>query len=104
MGKDLADRFPDARHVFQAVDEALGARLTDVMWNGPEADLILTHNTQPAILAHSLAVFAVVKAKVVPVAAAGHSLGEYSAYGVAGALELKDLATLVRLRGKLMLE
>src|SRR3989442_14535339 len=100
MGKDLADRFPGARGVFQAVDEALGARLSDLMWNGPETDLTLTHNAQPAILAHSLAVSAVVREKVKPVAAAGHSLGEYSAYGVASAIALADLAKLVRLRGK----
>ena len=70
MGKDLADRFPNARAVFQAVDDALGARLSDLMWNGPESDLTLTHNAQPAILAHSLAVAAVVRDKVQPVAGA----------------------------------
>jgi len=104
MGKDLADRFPGARAVFQAVDEALGLKLSDLMWNGPETDLTLTHNAQPAILAHSLAVSAVVKERIQPVAGAGHSLGEYSAYGIAGALSLADLAHLVRLRGQLMLD
>ncbi|MSR07466.1 MAG: [acyl-carrier-protein] S-malonyltransferase [Gemmatimonadetes bacterium] len=104
MGKDLADRFPGARAVFEAVNEALGVKLSDLMWNGPETDLTLTHNAQPAILAHSLAVSAVARDKVQPVAGAGHSLGEYSAYGVAGALGLADLARLVRLRGQLMHE
>jgi len=104
MGKDLADRFPGARAVFQVVDDALGFKLSDLMWGGPESDLTLTHNAQPAILAHSLAVSAVVKPRVQPVAGAGHSLGEYSAYGVAGAMALADLARLVRLRGELMLD
>jgi len=104
MGKDLADRFPGARAVFQVVDDALGFKLSDLMWGGPESDLTLTHNAQPAILAHSLAVSAVVKPRVQPVAGAGHSLGEYSAYGVAGAMAVADLARLVRLRGELMLD
>ncbi len=104
MGKDLADRFPDARAAFQAVDDALGVRLTDLMWNGPEADLTLTHNAQPAIFAHSLAVWAVVRGRVTPVAAAGHSLGEYSAYAAAGVVSLADGARLVRKRGELMHE
>jgi [acyl-carrier-protein] S-malonyltransferase len=104
MGKDLAERFPAARAALQAVDDALGVRLTDLMWNGPEADLTLTHNAQPAILAHSIAVWTVVRPKVQPVAGAGHSLGEYSAYVAAGALTLADGARLVRRRGELMLE
>lgn len=104
MGKDLAERFPVARAAFQAVDDALGFRLTNFMWNGPEADLTLTHNAQPAILAHSIAVWTVVRPKVQPVGGAGHSLGEYSAYVAAGALTLADGARLVRRRGELMLE
>ena len=104
MGKDLADRFPAARAVFEAVDDALKLKLTNLMWNGPEADLTLTHNAQPAILTHSVAVWAVVRPKVQPVAGAGHSLGEYSAYVAAGALTVADGARLVRRRGELMLE
>lgn len=104
MGKDLAERFPAAKAAFQAVDDALGVRLTTLMWNGPEPDLTLTHNAQPAILAHSIAVWTVVRPKVQPVAGAGHSLGEYSAYVAAGALTLADGARLVRRRGELMLE
>ncbi len=60
MGKDLAERFPEARRTFEAVDEALGVRLSRIMWEGPEEELTLTHNAQPAILAHTAAVLAVV--------------------------------------------
>ncbi len=81
MGRDLAERFPAARDTFAAIDDALGVALSRLMWEGPEDELTLTHNTQPAILAHSAAVWAVVKDRVGLVgAAAGHSLGEYSAH------------------------
>lgn len=103
MGKDLAERFPAARHTFEAIDEALGVSLSRIMWEGPEDELVLTHNTQPAILAHSAAVFAVVKDRLGAVAAgAGHSLGEYSAYVTAGSLPAAEAARLVRRRGELM--
>ncbi len=104
MGKDLAERFPAAREVFGTADQALGFPLSRLAFEGPESDLTLTHNAQPAILAHSLAVCAVVRDTLVPVAAAGHSLGEYSAYGTAGSLAVADAARLVRRRGELMLE
>jgi len=104
MGKDLAEAFPEARNVFAAVDEALGVALSRIMWEGPAEELTLTHNAQPAILAHSLAAFAVVGAVLDPVLGAGHSLGEYSAYAAAGALSLPDAARLVRRRGELMLD
>ena len=105
MGKDLAERFPAAREVFQAVDDALGVPLSRLMWEGPEDELTLTHNAQPAILAHSAAVFAVVRPKLgAPALGLGHSLGEYSAYVTAGALEATSAARLVRRRGELMLE
>ncbi|MDH5265897.1 MAG: ACP S-malonyltransferase, partial [Betaproteobacteria bacterium] len=105
MGKDLADRFPAARHTFEAIDDALGVSLSRVMWEGPEDELVLTHNTQPAILAHSAAVFAVVKERLGTVrAGAGHSLGEYSAYVAAGSLAAPEAARLVRRRGELMHE
>jgi [acyl-carrier-protein] S-malonyltransferase len=104
MGKDVAEAFGEARQVFEAVDDALGIGLSDLMWHGPEADLTATHNAQPAILAHTLAVYAAVHDAVEPTAAAGHSLGEYSAYAAADALELVDAARLVRRRGELMLE
>ncbi len=102
MGKDLAAAFPQALRVFQAVDDALDVGLSRIMWEGPEEELTLTHNAQPAILAHSLAVFEVVKPVLDPLIGAGHSLGEYSAYVAAGALQLVDAARLVRRRGELM--
>jgi [acyl-carrier-protein] S-malonyltransferase len=87
------------------VDTALGVPLSKLMWEGPEEELTLTHNAQPAILAHSAAVWAVVGAKVgTPTLALGHSLGEYSAYVAAGALEATSAARLVRRRGELMLD
>ncbi len=105
MGKDLADRFPIARDTFAEIDDALGAHLSRIMWEGPESELTLTHNTQPAILAHSAAVLAVARERLGDVAlAAGHSLGEYSAYIAAGSLSVADAARLVRRRGELMLE
>lgn len=103
MGKDLAERFPAARETFHQIDDALGVALSALMFDGPEAELTQTQNAQPAILAHTAAVFAVVRAQVpAAVAAAGHSLGEYSAYVTAGALPVPDAAGLVRRRGELM--
>jgi [acyl-carrier-protein] S-malonyltransferase len=104
MGQDLAERFPAARATFAAIDRALGFPLSRVMFEGPAEELTATHNAQPAILAHSAAVFAVVGARVdgAAVAAVGHSLGEYSAYVVAGALSVPAAAALVRRRGELM--
>lgn len=105
MGRDLAERFPEARDTFAAIDAALGAPLSRVIFDGPEDELTLTQNAQPAILAHSAAVFAVVGPHVDGVvAAAGHSLGEYSAYVTAGALTATEAAKLVRRRGELMYE
>jgi [acyl-carrier-protein] S-malonyltransferase len=104
MGKDLAERFPEARDVFAAIDDALHTRLSRLMWEGPEDELTLTHNAQPAILAHSVAVLAVVRQRLeAPSAGAGHSLGEYSAHVAAGTLSEVDAARLVRRRGELML-
>jgi [acyl-carrier-protein] S-malonyltransferase len=104
MGKDLAERFPEARDVFSAIDEALDSRLSRLMWEGPEEKLTLTHNAQPAILAHSIAVLAVLGKRLgAPSAGAGHSLGEYSAHVAAGTLSEVDAARLVRRRGELML-
>jgi [acyl-carrier-protein] S-malonyltransferase len=105
MGKDLAERFPAARDTFAAIDEALGVSLSRIMWEGPEDQLTLTHNAQPAILAHSAAAFAVVKDQLGAIGAgAGHSLGEYSAWIMAGSLSPASGARLVRRRGELMLE
>jgi len=103
MGRDLAERFPVARETFAVIDDALGVRLSRLMWEGPEDELTLTHNAQPAILAHSAAVWAVVKDRVGAVgAAAGHSLGEYSAHLAAGTVSVAVAALLVRRRGELM--
>ena len=106
MGKDLAERFPAARDTFERIDARLGVSLSRIMWEGPESELTLTHNTQPAILAHSAAVWAVVGERLGPTvrAGAGHSLGEYSAYVTAGALTAEAAAGLVRRRGELMFE
>ncbi len=105
MGKDLAEQFPAARAVFDSIDAALGTPLSTLMFAGPEEDLTATQNAQPAILAHTAAVFAIARDKVgagAVVAAAGHSLGEYTAYVTAGALSASDAAKLVRRRGELM--
>lgn len=105
MGRDLAERFPEARAVFEAVDEALGVSLSQIMWEGPEDELTRTHNAQPAILAHTAAVLAVAAPRITAVkAAAGHSLGEYSAYVAAGSISAAEAAALVRRRGELMYE
>ena len=104
MGRDLAQRFPAARDTFAAIDDALGVPLSRLMWQGPEEELTRTHNAQPAILAHSAAVWAVVKDKAGEIgAAAGHSLGEYSAHVAAGTLSPTIAGQLVRRRGELML-
>ncbi len=103
MGRDLAERFPAARDTFQAIDAALEVPLSRIMFEGPEEELTATQNAQPAILAHSAAVFAVIGPKInEAVAAAGHSLGEYSAYVTTGALAPTEAAKLVRRRGELM--
>lgn len=105
MGRDLAERFREARDTFIAIDEALGVALSRTIFDGPEDELTLTQNAQPAILAHSAAVFAVIGPRVDGVvAAAGHSLGEYSAYVTTGALSATEAAKLVRRRGELMYE
>jgi [acyl-carrier-protein] S-malonyltransferase len=103
MGRDLAERYPAARDAFAAMDDALGVSLSRIMWQGPDDELTRTHNAQPAILAHSVAVLAVVGDRMGPIgAAAGHSLGEYSAYVSAGTLTAGDAGRLVRRRGELM--
>lgn len=105
MGRDLAERFPAARAVFQEADEALGFALSTLMWEGPAEELTLTVNAQPALLAHSAAVWAVLReADLDVVCAGGHSLGEFSAYHAAGSLSFADAVRTVRRRGELMLE
>ncbi|NEH58834.1 ACP S-malonyltransferase [Rhizobium leguminosarum] len=107
MGKDLAENFTEARAVFQEVDEALGEKLSDVMFNGPEDTLTLTANAQPALMAVSIAVVRVLEAKGLDLKSkvayvAGHSLGEYSALCAAGTFSLADTARLLRIRGNAM--
>jgi [acyl-carrier-protein] S-malonyltransferase len=103
MGRDLAERWPAAAEVFQAIDRGLESELSRLCWNGPEDELRLTENTQPALLAHSSAAWAVLSAAGFEVGAvAGHSLGEYSAVVAARGLETADAARTVRLRGGLM--
>ena len=106
MGKDLAATFTAAADVFREADEALGESLSALCFDGPADTLTLTHNAQPALLAHGAAVWAVTREKVGPRvrAAAGHSLGEFSAYCAAGALAVADAIRLVRQRGTLMYE
>ena len=105
MGQDLATEYPAAREFFERADEALGTALTDVMWNGPEDELTATHNAQPAILTHSVAAYTLVADELGDVAlAAGHSLGEFSAYVAAGTLSFEDAVRAVRRRGELMFE
>ena len=108
MGKALADQLSAARNVFDAVDEALGERLTTIMWEGPADQLTLTENAQPALMAVSLAAMRVLESEAgVDLSrdaafVAGHSLGEYSALAAAGALSIPDTARLLRIRGRAM--
>jgi [acyl-carrier-protein] S-malonyltransferase len=106
MGRDLAEAFPAARAAFEAVDAAIQAPLSTLAFEGPADELTRTLNAQPALLAHSAAVWAVLRDRLAPhvVAAAGHSLGEFSAYHAAGSLALQDAARIVRRRGTLMYE
>jgi [acyl-carrier-protein] S-malonyltransferase len=107
MGRELADAYPEARAVFDEVDEALGQKLSAIMFEGPEETLRLTENAQPALMAVSLAVIRVLEAKGVHLKdaatyVAGHSLGEYSALCAAGTFTLADTAQLLRTRGLAM--
>ncbi len=107
MGKDLADAFPEARAVFDEVDEALGQKLSDIMWAGTPEELTLTANAQPALMAVSLAAMRAAEARGLNLASsvayvAGHSLGEYSALAAAGTLSIGDAARLLRIRGTAM--
>jgi [acyl-carrier-protein] S-malonyltransferase len=105
MGRELAQEFPEAREVFEQADEALGFQLSRVCFEGPKEELQLTENTQPALLACSIAVFRVLEKRgFLPDYVAGHSLGEYSALVAAQALDLSDALKLVRQRGRFMQE
>jgi len=107
MGCELADACPAAREVFDVVDEAIGQKLSHLMFEGPEDELILTENTQPALLAHSIAALSALKSEGFNLEAeaafvAGHSLGEYSALVAADTFSLTDAARLVKTRGRAM--
>ena len=108
MGKELADAFPAAREVFQEVDDALDQNLSRLMFEGPLDDLTLTENAQPALMAVSLAVMAVLKVEAGVTLTehasfvAGHSLGEYSALAAAGTFSIADTARLLKQRGQAM--
>lgn len=104
MGFDLCSAYPEARRTFEEADDALGFALSRLCFEGPEAELTRTHNAQTAILVHSVAVHRVLGARLpAPRSAAGHSLGEYSAYVAAGALDFSAAVRVVRRRGELML-
>jgi len=107
MGKELAETFPAAQEVFSAVDDALSQKLSEIIWGGNPEELTLTENAQPALMAVSLAVMAVLESEYglsVTVAShvAGHSLGEYSALAAAGSIGLADTARLLKRRGQAM--
>jgi [acyl-carrier-protein] S-malonyltransferase len=106
MGKDLADAFPVARGVFGEVDAALGTDLSRLCFDGPADELTVTRNAQPALFAHGAAIWALVKDALQPHvrAAAGHSLGEFTAYHAADTVSLPGAARLVRRRGELMFD
>ena len=107
MGRDLAENFPAARAVFQEVDEALGEKLSDLIWEGEAEELTLTRNAQPALMATSMAAMAALNAEGISLEShadyvAGHSLGEYAALCAAGSFTLADTARLLRIRGDAM--
>lgn len=106
MGKDLAEAYPAAMDIFNEVDEALGEKLSALIWGGDIETLTLTQNAQPALMATSMAAFRALEAEGVSIKdasmVAGHSLGEYSALALAGAISVADTARLLRLRGQAM--
>lgn len=108
MGKALADAYPESRAVFEEVDEALGERLSTLIWEGEAEDLTLTRNAQPALMATSMAAMRALEAEGVKITdaayVAGHSLGEYSALCAVGSFSLADAARLLRIRGEAMQE
>ena len=105
MGKELAALYPVARHTFQEADEALGFAISKLCFEGPEEQLKLTENTQPAILTVSTAIFRVLQEKgITPQFVAGHSLGEYSAHVAAGTIEFAEAVRVVKNRGRYMQE
>ena len=106
MGRDLVDAFPAARDVFERADEALGFSLSQLCFEGPADELTVTHNAQPALVAHGIAAWAATRDAISSnvVAAAGHSLGEFTAYTAADCFSLEEALRVVRRRGELMYE
>lgn len=105
MGQDLAAGFPSAARTFEEADDTLGIPLSRIAWEGPDEELRLTHNAQPALLAHSIAVLRTIHDRLeAPTFVAGHSLGEFTAHVAAGTLTFEAALRAVRLRGELMLQ
>ena len=104
MGLDLSETFPEAKHVFEEIDDTLEQNLSKIMFEGPEEELILTENTQPALMAVSIAITEIIKKRgfIISGVMAGHSLGEYSALTAPNSLTLKDAALTLKIRGKAM--
>lgn len=103
MGRDIAERYPAARDLWREAEDVLGVPLSRIAWEGPEEELTATHNAQPAILVHSISVYRLVADAIGDVRfAAGHSLGEFSAYVAAGSIGFADAVRTVRRRGELM--
>lgn len=104
MGKDFHDKYPTSKEFFEKADKTLNYKLSDIIFNGPEDELKLTFNTQPALLTVSIAIWAIIKDKINPDFFAGHSLGEYSAVVAAGGMSFEDAVLAVHNRGKFMQE
>ena len=104
MGLDLSESFTEAKHVFEEVDDTLEQKLSKIMFEGPEEELILTENTQPALMAVSIAVIRILKKRGFEISGvlAGHSLGEYTALTASNSFSIKDAALTLKLRGKAM--
>lgn len=102
MGKDFYDKFDEVKEFYSNADKALGYSLSDIMFNGPENDLKLTQNTQPALVTMSASIWSLIKDKVQPSFFAGHSLGEYSAVYASGGLSFEETVKAVHNRGKFM--
>jgi [acyl-carrier-protein] S-malonyltransferase len=102
MGKDFYDNFPSAKVFFEKANNVLKYKLSDIIFNGPEDELKITYNTQPALLTVSIAIWELIKNQIKPVFFAGHSLGEYSAVVAAGGMSFEDAVLAVHNRGKFM--
>ena len=104
MGLDLSESFPEAKHVFEEIDDTLEQNLSKIMFEGPAEELILTENTQPALMAVSIAVIKILKKRGFEISGvlAGHSLGEYTALTASNSFSIKDAALTLKIRGKAM--